>query len=192
MTQYTLSIIKLTEAIRERINEPKLNDLLASNERAWLQLCSCLDALEDSDLAISAYLAGRPTGSPGAKYLAVYGVLQALFVQQDAAINLCESLGIQETINNHPTLRQIREIRNDSIGHPTKRDRKKGQIASYNFISRPTLDSEGFDLLSDDGDQFTSRRVVIRQLVEDQRNCICGILKSAIACLKARNEATPR
>jgi hypothetical protein len=46
-------------------------------------------------------------------------------MQQDALMNLGESLGIDDKIENYPRLKEIREIRNVSIGHPTKHNRKR-------------------------------------------------------------------
>jgi len=119
------------QRIRNFIDEPRRQYVLSKNRALWSQCWSCLDVIEDSELAVVAYSAGEFGTSVGARYLAVYGLLQALFLQQDAVINLCESLGLPETIDNHLRLKEIREIRSDSIGHPTKRSRKKGQPTSY-------------------------------------------------------------
>ncbi len=63
-----------------------------------------------------------------------------MFVQQDAISHLAEALGIEYTPD--PLLARIREIRNSSIGHPTKR---KGGV-EFNFISRITMNKSGFQL----------------------------------------------
>lgn len=54
-----------------------------------------MDALGDTQIAMDEYSAGRLTAdSHGALYLAVYGILQILYVQQDAARDLASALGI--------------------------------------------------------------------------------------------------
>ena len=157
------------QRIREFISKRRTQYVLLKNGALWLQLCSCLDVIEDSELAIAAYSAEEFAASDGAYYLAIYGLLQALFLQQDAVINLCESFGIRETIDNYPRLKHIREIRSDSVGHPTKRDRKKGQPTSYHFISRSTLSTAGFELLSYDADGKSEfRNISIPELIADQ------------------------
>lgn len=165
------------QRIREFISNPRRRYVLSKNRALWSQCCSCLDVIEDSELAIAAYSAEECGTSDGAHYLAVYGLLQALFLQQDAAINLCESFGIRETIDNYPRLKHIREIRSDSVGHPTKRDRKKGQPTSYHFISRSTLSTAGFELLSYDADGKSEfRNISIPELIADQRQYVSDII----------------
>jgi len=178
-----------TQKIRDFINEPRAQYALLKNQGLWHQLCSCLDAIEDADLAIAYYSAGDLPATDGALYLVVYGLLQALFLQQDAIFNMCESLEIPEQLDEYPRLRQIREIRNESIGHPTKRDRPRGQRTSYHSISRITLSTEGFELLSTYGDGgFDVKQVSIPDLIADQRKYVSEILSSVISEL-ARREA---
>ena len=61
--------------------------MLLENLANWKMLCSCLDAIGDTELAFVAFLKQRKTADYGQKYLSVYGVLQAMFVQQDAVEN---------------------------------------------------------------------------------------------------------
>lgn len=91
------------DKIRYFINGPIRQHSLMKNTATWFQLCSCLDVLGDTELAINAYsdsvldigsLPKIKKYNVGSLYLEVYGLLQALFLQQDAAINLCDSLGI--------------------------------------------------------------------------------------------------
>jgi hypothetical protein len=171
------------QRIRDFINKPRRQYLLLKDPASWSQCCSCLDVIEDSELAIAAYSAGEFGASDGARYLAVYGLLQALFLQQHAIDNLCRSLGIPDTIYKYPRLKDIREIRNMSIGHPTKRERngnsKKGELPSYHFISRPTLSINGFTLLSDYADGTSkSKDVSAPDLIADQKKYLSGIINT--------------
>jgi len=168
------------QKIRDFINEPRRRRYILSKDRAlWHQCCSCLDVIEDSELAIAAYSAREFGASGGAHYLAVYGLLQALFLQQDAVINLCESLGIPETIDNYPRLREIRETRSDSIGHPTKRNRKQARLTSWHHIVRSTLSSKGFELLSHYSDgKSECKSVSVPDLIADQREYLSDIINA--------------
>ncbi len=179
-----------TQGIREFFYDDRRRYPLLKRSGPWLQLRSCLDAIEDADLAIDAYLAGGFGESREAYYLPVYGLLQALFVQQDATFNLCESLAIPETIHNYPRLEDIREMRNDSIGHPTKRNRKKGQPISYNLISRITLSLDGFELISHYSDgKLVSKYVSIPDLIADQRKYISDVLTMVMRKLEEEEAA---
>lgn len=133
----------LEKEIRGYINQPRKQHQLLGSPASWNMLCSCLDVVGDTQLALKAYHEADESSHAGEKYLMVFGVLQILFVQQDAVDHLCEALDIE--YEAAPSLDIIREVRNDSVGHPTKCGRGKGK--SYNFISRHTLTREGFELM---------------------------------------------
>jgi len=177
---------KYTREIRDFINKPMKQFNLLKNHKLWNQLCSSLDVIGDSDLAISAYINSEFGTNDGDKYLRLYGVLQALFLQQDAVTNLCESLGLPNNLTSHPKLKEIRDIRNDSIGHPTKR----GNYQSYHFISRVTITNSGFQLISDYGNNKTTfKDISVIDLIKEQRKYLPEILKKVINVLKAEEKA---
>jgi len=177
---------KYTQEIRDFINEPRKQFNLLKNHKFWNQLCSSLDVIEDSDLAIAAYINSGFGTDDGEKYLRLYGVLQALFLQQDAATNLCESLGLPNNLTSHPKLKEIRDIRNDSIGHPTKR----GNYKSYHFIARGTITKLGFQLISDyKNNKTTFRDISVIDLIKEQRKYLSEILKKVINVLKTEEKA---
>lgn len=177
---------KYTQEIRDFINEPRKQFNLLKNPKFWNQLCSSLDVIGDSDLAIDAYINSEFGKDDGEKYLSLYGVLQALFLQQDAVTNLCESLGFQNNLIANPKLKEIRDIRNDSIGHPTKR----GKYKSYHFISRITIEKFGFQLISDyENNKTTIRDISVIDLIKEQRKDLSEILKKVINDLQAEEKA---
>jgi len=177
---------KYTQEIRNFINEPRKQFNLLKNPKFWNQLCSSLDVIEDSDLAIDAYINSEFGKDDGEKYLSLYGVLQALFLQQDAVTNLCESLGLTNNLIVNPKLKEIRDIRNDSIGHPTKR----GNYKSYHFISRVTIKKFGFQLISDyENNKTTIRDISVIDLINEQRKDLSEILKKVINDLQGEEKA---
>jgi len=177
---------KYTQEIRDFINKPRKQFNLLKNHKFWNQLCSSLDVIEDSDLAIDAYINNEFAKSDGENYLRLYGVLQALFLQQDAVTNLCESLGLPNNLTSYPKLKEIRDIRNDSIGHPTK----KGNYKSYHFISRVSITKSGFQLISYyENNKTTFRDILVIDLVKEQKKYLSKILKKVIKVLKAEEKA---
>jgi hypothetical protein len=92
---------------------------------------------------LADYVAVPYPDSAGLAYIYTYGILQAIFIQQDAIRHLAEAFGLDLTLPEE--LRRIREIRNSSIGHPTKQ--KLNGIQNYNFISRISMRKYGFTLL---------------------------------------------
>jgi len=174
--------------IRDLINIPWKHHDLRQDKALFHQLCSALDAIGDTEEALTAFETREPSDNKAAHYLAVYGLLQAMFVQQDAVDNLCESLGVEDRIRDYPELREIREVRNVSVGHPTKRDRPKP--VSYHHISRRTLDESGFTLLSfsEDG-RSHFRHTRTAKLMTEQRRFISEILSRVVDKLE-RQERT--
>ena len=176
---------KYLQEIRRFINKPRKQFNLLKNHKFWNQLCSSLDVIEDSDLAIDAYIDSKFAKDDGEKYLRLYGVLQALFLQQDAVTNLCESLEFPNNLIANSKLREIRDIRNDSIGHPTKR----GNYNSYHFISRVTITKSGFQLISDyENSKTIFRDILLIDLIKEQRKYLSKILKKIIKVLKAEEK----
>ena len=174
-------IAQLVDDIRELINRPRKQDALSQNHAMWAMLCSSMDTIEDTELCFDAFLTEDiDRADDGVKYVFVYGVLQALFVQQDAVQNFHEALNMPYT--QDPSLKNIREIRNDSVGHPTKR----GGGHSYNFISRITLGSQGFQLgtIYRDRPQPRFKDVNVPELIATQRNVFVGVLDNVIKALE--------
>lgn len=176
-------IAQLVEEIRKLINRPRKKYALLQNKAMWAMLCSSMDTIEDTELCFDAFLTqDLDRADDGIKYVFVYGTLQALFVQQDAVQNFHEALNIPYT--QDPSLENVREIRNDSVGHPTKRG--GGQGSSFNFMARITLGSQGFQLRktyrSSQPDCF--RDVKVPELIATQRKVFMDVLDNVIKTLE--------
>ena len=84
---------------------------------------SSLETLKNVNMIIDSYLSGETNEKPK-MLLNIFGMLQALFVGVDALYGL--SYGVTNkkwsvNVNNNPELREIKYVRNDVVGHPTKR-----------------------------------------------------------------------
>ena len=171
------------------INAPRKRAILMRDRSNWFQVCSSLDVIEDTNLAIDAYVDGRIVSTVdghayGTEYLAIYGLLQSLFVQQDAVNNLHQALGIPFSINDHDMLRSIRKLRNSSIGHPTRQDRPKQDPITSNFISRHSIYRGGFTLLSSSNSNYpVFNNINLFSLVATQRKSISNILEELSTAL---------
>lgn len=185
-----------TRKIRDHINQARQQDVLMRDRGRWFQLTSSLDVLEDAELAIDAYLATTFERESGSIYLATYGLLQALVLQQDAAFHAQEVLlstapifqDFKGFMATYPRLDEIREIRNISIGHPTKADRPKP--VRYTYISRISMRHQGFKLLiSSDAGDTESRDIAITDLIVDQRRDIADLLTGVVAALEQADAA---
>jgi hypothetical protein len=180
------TIRDLEVSIRDLINIPwKQSRLLRTNDN-WYKLCSSLDVIGDSELALHSFDPANATNlSP---YIGIYGVMQLLFVQQDAVAHLAQALNIEYTRNQE--LWEIRDLRNVSTGHPTHTSKGLGRISRFSFIVRPSVTPGGFQIMTtySDGRQPTFRRVSLPVLIESQRAMVCDVLTSVRDVL-AREDA---
>jgi hypothetical protein len=128
-----------------------------------------LDAIGDTHLALQEFVSCDDSFDLGINYILAYGVLQAIFLQQDALKHLAFSLG-------HPfelpdALKEIRELRNKAVGHPTQKALNKNtESKSFHHIARVSLTKNGFQLLStySDIDSFDSRDVNFVEIIRVQ------------------------
>lgn len=121
---------------------------------------------------------------PGENYLLIYGILQVLFVQQDAAKDLAKALSVSYA--EDPVLRDIRTTRNLSIGHPTDHTSKKQR--SFNFIDRGTMTKTSFNLRTRfaDGTPPREQWVDVSAIIVRQRERACRLLSAVVAELEDR------
>jgi hypothetical protein len=141
-------IHSLEQSVRDFINTTRYQFELLKDSSNWNQICSSLDTIGDTILSINDYKESNYPDNTGLKYIFTYGVLQALFIQQDAMRHLSEAFDLQHTPSEK--LKNIRTIRNAAIGHPTKNNVKS--VNYYNYISRISLHKWGFTLLRSSGD----------------------------------------
>ena len=175
------SIANLESEIRDLINHPRKRYFLLRDSAQWYKLCSSMDVIGDTEVAIDSYLASlNKPADTGELYIFLYGILQVLFVQQEAVKHLNEALELKYEPNK--TLETIKEIRNDSIGHPTKRGGGKGR--AFNFITRMSMTRTSFTLITTYPDRnSTFKEVDIRQLITEQRDGLKQTLHNAISHL---------
>lgn len=170
--------------IYEYINIPRVQSQLIKDKERWDQICSSLYALEDSLLAIKSFHAGSFPGDSGTQYLFIYGLLQALFLMQDAVKHLSEAIDIEYTPSER--LLEIRNIRNSSIGHPTKQGKKGG--LHFNIISRSSMSKHGYDLLKSNKQKDYLVKTDTLKLCSDQLNEIYMMLETITNILSKRDK----
>ena len=176
--------------IREYINHYRQTHVLVQNLVKWNILCSSLDVVGDTELALGTYRALKEEKDDGFNYLAVYGVLQVLYVQQDAVRHIFESLDVSLKLVNpakFSDIRYVREIRNKATGHPTKLD--KNRPVSSHYISRISLSLSGFTLMSAEGAKTEFNEINIPELLQKQEAAVTHALEIVVDVLgKRENE----
>jgi len=179
-------IHNLDTAVRDIINRPRQQYILLQDRKEWNQLCSALDLLGDTTLAIESYKSSNFPDQIGAKYLVIYGILQALFLQQDAILHISEILDIKIEFSNE--LKKIRDTRNVSVGHPSKKG--KGTKQTSHFISRATIHKGGYQLMSSrpDDDHTYFRTIDLIKTIETQQQIAVKLLDDMVDVLNQRDE----
>lgn len=178
MSKIEDSLVKffdIEKQVREHINTHRYQKVLISNLDNWSQICSSLDTLGDTGTAILSYFSSEYPTETGLSYIYTYGLLQALFIQQDAMNHLSEAFDVSYELSEE--LKSIRAIRNASIGHPTKNRVKK--VTYFNHISRISMSKGGFNLARfyDEGEsEFVE--VDFKLIVENQLEGINKAYKS--------------
>jgi len=176
-------VSKLEDAVREFINTGRHQAGLLQSRETWNQICSSLDVIGDTVLCIEDYVSSPYPSTTGLKYIFTYGILQALFLQQDAVRHLSEAFDFEYTPSDG--LMKIRNIRNAAIGHPTKHQIKTSKY--YNYISRMSLAKTGFTLMRSSSEEETRfldidvSTIIAEQLadIETALNSLAGKLKEA-------------
>lgn len=141
-------VCELERRLRDAVNLPEVQDRLMKNPRRWQQLCSSMDVIGDTESAIDAYRSSPSKQDVGHLYLVAYGLLQVLFVQQDAVKHAAEAIDLNWEFPEE--ILAVREVRNNAIGHPTKRGGKNSESFGIVQIS---LSHDGFTLYSFDWDR---------------------------------------
>ena len=184
----TPTMRELSRWIRDYGHDPRQLPRLFADLFVWHQLWAAMDIIDDVDNAMAAYLDSEFPTNIGEKYLRIYGALQGLFLQQDALLNLIGTIHPAKNIRLNDVLKDIREARNASIGHPTQL-RRKGVLSAHGIVQH-SMRKDGFELLSypeKDGKMF--QYVPVRRLIEKQRAEAVRILSEVVEDLREQEEA---
>ncbi len=188
------NIQDLRSRIRHFIQHPRRLRPYLAEKPVWNMLASSFDVIADTEMAVCTYEAMSEPEDRGYRYLTLYGVLQALYVQQDAV----ESMVWAFEPNAMPKYKiefereanEIRRIRNQAIGHPTKEGNvnslKKPGVQMSHHIVQHSMHKSGFTILTgfaNGGHVFTD--VNLAKLIEKNRVMIYRVLDRIKSKLEA-------
>ena len=174
------TIHKLSQSIRDIVFSAVTGHLFLKSLDNRFQIVACLDTIEDVQLAIDEYRRvdlSEDQTNKGKLYLAIYGVLQGMFLQQDALMNLANAIGFPFQLDDYPGIKDIREIRNQIVGHPTSYRRRRSE--SYYAINRSSLSLKRFDVMeyNKEGGQSQVASVDLTQKLSDSESIIVQALR---------------
>lgn len=185
------------DEIQELVNTKLLNQVNSNN---WSMYMSCIGVIRNTEAALESYLIEVSDQLPkesGKVMLYAFGVLEAIYVQQDAVKNMCVALSIKYCHNED--IKEIRETRND-LGHPTDR-KDTGHGKEYSYIGNVSPYGNGFTLITDYPDlarQASKREkkniagvsgfidIDLPELIEKQKFVFVSVLDMVIETLKKR------
>lgn len=175
-------IHELENQIRDFINSARRQSNLLNDSAVWNKLCSSLDLIGDTQIAIDAYPQLFNVKEEGISYLIIYGILQTLLLQQDAAKHIGEALDIKVKLPK--PLEKIRVIRNSAAGHPGYQ--KENGLSKSSFITRMSISPTSFELMTvySGNEEYEMSHVSIPSLIETQQIYLSEILTKVVAELE--------
>ena len=181
------TIFQQADSIRQLVLAKHDESSKSFSQQDFMRLLASFDVIEDCQCAID-YFKESAFPSPPDSYLYIYGLLQALFVQQDAInsilLTLYPDYEPKKDILCHreiDSLAAIREIRNDVAGHPTNRDTKEEKYVVR--LLRCSLRKDSFSYVIV-GNRTETRHVHVNQVIDDQEFYVSQCLSKIIYRLK--------
>lgn len=169
----------LIKRIREHIQRQERMSQLIPIYKKWIGITASIDVLEDSSWAVEYYIENDYPSDMKGKYLYTYGLLQALFVQQDAADNIYRVFFDKKIKwdKEYPIAYGVREMRNDVTGHPLNRDNH-----FFVYLVQMDMTKESISYLKDDVDseKYQSVKVNLMDSIEDSAKCINHVLSRVL------------
>lgn len=186
-------IFKRILDIRNTLSNDFLLNNLSKNKILFNKLYASCDLLEDTESAIDYYKNSDFTGkSIGEKYILIYGLFEAFYIQNDATkkltnviINLLnnkQSISLEDFKEDFYILDKIKEYRNDIAGHPAYRD--NGEYSVY--LSQYSLSKDKVEYQKSHTREFTTIDII--QGINMQESSILNILNKVFEKLKLKEE----
>ena len=154
----------------ERFFKAFENPNFLTNKISFHLTKSSLETLKNVNMIIDSYMNSETTDD--AKVLLnIFGMLQALFVGVDALYGLSYCVTNKKwsvNVNNNPELREIKYVRNDVVGHPTKRLYNDNKIGYCDLDLKKTTYYElvyKIAIPSDNSEDITSHTVDLKKTI---------------------------
>lgn len=169
-----------THAVRLEFIKLSDSNKLTIYDTCRAKIQSPLYTIEDCQSVVDSYKELPDFDANNAGYLKIYGLLQALYVQQDALSNLNKvTFNIAIDYKTKQELLAIRNIRNKTIGHPSSSG------GEYFTIFKTTLKKSGYTLMVHNKDDKTALLSInISKLISDQEMFLFPLMKKYLLELK--------
>jgi hypothetical protein len=144
-----------------------------------------MDIIDDTLFALGAYVK-QEHNDQGLAYLEIFGVLQALSVQQDAVRKLYRIIKGNpiDLETEYPDIKRVRDCRVSVAGHPAG-----GNQASH-FLVRYTVSKWGFELWKyDKTGARTAEQISLLELIAKQAAALNAAVGNLVAFMEAEDRS---
>jgi len=162
------------------VNGPQGDDFAAYYTSMYL--------IQDTGEAVHQHMAGDFSADPLRAYVEFWGVMQAIFIQQDAISELHRVIvGTKPTIDQNSAWARLRNVRNICAGHPASRTigvpapQRTFMGRSFGGYDRIT-----YELCGANGAQPTHPTFNLRQMIDDYDKEAGQTLQSMLTAMKTR------
>ena len=165
--------------------------LCLDSDNGWRFLTSSLDTIGDSQFAITTFLNHKIENgnqfNTGENYLRLYGVLSAVYIQQQAILKLSDlfKTGHQEKLKNDFDNLEITFLRHCISAHPINYSNNKSKVSFK--IDRSSLNDNGLLNTIDESNNFKTYHVfeLLKEYISQAENCLEVISQKLISnCYK--------
>lgn len=175
----------VSATFRGLVNDEHRHYSLRQKSADLNKVCSAMDIIGDVTFALSSYIEHK-NDNQGLAYLHIFGVLQSLYIQQDAVRILYEVINgdLLDLEKTYPDIKKIRNIRNKVAGHPvTSKDES-------HFLARYTVSSGGFKFLVYDQSEarIVEEDVSLHRLINLQLKSLNKAMENLIEIMKEQDK----
>ena len=163
-------LMDLRQAVYDHFHASEIRDdlfLLPGNRDRFAQYETAMLLIQDTIEALWTHRRRDFSKSSMAAYIEVWGVMQAVFIQQDALLELATAVGAA-TPQTGPAWGAIRDLRNVLVGHPINK-RSPGKTPLRAFMGRQPKSYRDltYELWDAEADRTTFPRVDLGQMLDD-------------------------
>jgi len=151
----------------------------------WGFLCSCMDLIEDTNLAIENFIKFEVDGPTkyddiGEKYLRLYGFLNATYMQQNSVLTLAKIFKVAELSKNKKQIfdLKMREIRNKLASHSDSY--RKGRNAKKDTFVLSRIQLSGKRVTYGSNIESNFENLDLSTLLEEHSTVLLEILDSIL------------
>ncbi len=131
-------------------------------------LAAAIKALDTTNEIQKAYFKNTDNLVKEDYIMRLYALLQGLFVSVDSLYSLALNLTKSKSyinINNNPSLRKLKYIRNDVVGHPSNRV-LGSDVLAYCILDNDSISLDGFSYKIYTPDEIIKRDVSINEILD--------------------------